>query len=64
MQTLFRVIRQLKGEGISVVFVSHRLDELYAVSDRVTVMRDGRTIEQSPDVGDQPLRAGLHDARP
>jgi galactofuranose transport system ATP-binding protein len=48
VQTLFRVIRQLKGEGISVVFVSHRLDELYAVCDRVTVMRDGRTIEVSP----------------
>jgi len=46
VQTLFRVIRQLKSEGISVVFVSHRLDELYAVSDRVTVMRDGRTIER------------------
>jgi galactofuranose transport system ATP-binding protein len=48
VQTLFRVIRQLRSEGISVVFVSHRLDELYAVSDRVTVMRDGRTIEQRP----------------
>jgi monosaccharide-transporting ATPase len=48
VQTLFRVIRQLKSEGISVVFVSHRLDELYAVSDRVTVMRDGRTIEVCP----------------
>src|SRR4051795_10192139 len=48
VQTLFRVIRQLKSDGISVVFVSHRLDELYAVSDRVTVMRDGRTIEESP----------------
>src|SRR3954464_1214167 len=48
VQTLFRVIRQLKSDGISVVFVSHRLDELYAVSDRVTVMRDGRTIAQSP----------------
>jgi ribose transport system ATP-binding protein len=46
VQTLFRVIRQLKDEGISVVFVSHRLDELYAVCDRVTVMRDGRTIEE------------------
>ena len=45
VQTLFRVIRQLRSEGISVVFVSHRLDEHYAVSDRVTVMRDGRTIE-------------------
>jgi galactofuranose transport system ATP-binding protein len=48
VQTLFRVIRQLKSEGISVVFVSHRLDELYAVSDRVTVMRDGRTIDVRP----------------
>jgi ribose transport system ATP-binding protein len=46
VQTLFRVIRQLKSEGISVVFVSHRLDELYAVSDRVTVMRDGRTVAE------------------
>jgi ribose transport system ATP-binding protein len=48
VQTLFRVIRQLKSEGISVVFVSHRLDELYAVSDRVTVMRDGRTVAERP----------------
>jgi ribose transport system ATP-binding protein len=48
VQTLFRVIRRLKGDGVSVVFVSHRLDELYAVSDRVTVMRDGRTIETRP----------------
>ena len=46
VQTLFGVIRQLKDEGLSVVFVSHRLDELYAVSDRVTIMRDGRTIEE------------------
>jgi ribose transport system ATP-binding protein len=51
VQTLFRVIRQLKSEGISVVFVSHRLDELYAVCDRVTVMRDGRTIEERPMSG-------------
>ncbi|MDQ5865753.1 MAG: sugar ABC transporter ATP-binding protein [Chloroflexota bacterium] len=43
--TLFEVIRQLKSEGVSVVFVSHRLDELYAVCDRVTIMRDGKTVE-------------------
>jgi galactofuranose transport system ATP-binding protein len=41
---LFDVIRQLKGEGVSVVFVSHKLDELYEVCDRVTIMRDGRTV--------------------
>ncbi|MDQ3930715.1 MAG: sugar ABC transporter ATP-binding protein, partial [Chloroflexota bacterium] len=46
--TLFEVIRQLKSEGVSVIFVSHRLDELYAVCDRVTIMRDGRTVESRP----------------
>jgi galactofuranose transport system ATP-binding protein len=42
---LFDVIRQLKSEGVSVIFVSHKLDELYAVCDRVTIMRDGRTVK-------------------
>jgi galactofuranose transport system ATP-binding protein len=42
---LFDVIRQLRAEGVSVVFVSHKLDELYEVCDRVTIMRDGRTVK-------------------
>ena len=42
---LFGVIRQLKADGVSVVFVSHKLDELYEVCDRVTIMRDGRTVK-------------------
>jgi ribose transport system ATP-binding protein len=46
--TLFEVIRQLKREGVSVIFVSHKLDELYAVCDRVTVMRDGQTVRTGP----------------
>ena len=45
--TLFTVIRQLKSEGVSVIFVSHKLDELYAVCDRITIMRDGRTVRQT-----------------
>src|SRR3712207_3773447 len=45
---LFDVIRQLKGAGVSVVFVSHKLDELYAVCDAVTIMRDGRTVRVAP----------------
>ncbi len=44
VQVLFDVIRGLRESGISVLFVSHRLDELYAVCDRVTIMRDGRTV--------------------
>ena len=46
VQVLFGVIRQLKSEGISVIFVSHRLDELYTICDNVTIMRDGQTIEE------------------
>ncbi len=41
---LFDVIRELKRGGVSVIFVSHKLDELYEVCDRVTIMRDGLTV--------------------
>ncbi|OCC05742.1 sugar ABC transporter ATP-binding protein [Labrys sp. WJW] len=44
---LLRTIRQLKSDGVSVLFVTHKLDELYAVCDRVTIMRDGRTVAVS-----------------
>ena len=44
VETLFDVIRKLKADGVSVVLISHRLDELYAMCDRVTVMRDGCTV--------------------
>ena len=44
---LFDVIRQLRRDGVSVIFVTHKLDELYVVCDRVTVMRDGRTVATS-----------------
>ncbi|MFE0677132.1 sugar ABC transporter ATP-binding protein [Streptomyces sp. NPDC058867] len=44
VETLFSVIRGLRDAGIAVVYVSHRLDELYAVCDTVTVLRDGRRV--------------------
>ena len=44
---LFDVMRRLRAEGVAVIFISHRLDELYQVCDRVTVMRDGRTVMAS-----------------
>ena len=44
VETLFGVIRQLCEEGIGVVYISHRLDELYEVCERVTVLRDGRVV--------------------
>ncbi|MFD0476956.1 ATP-binding cassette domain-containing protein [Nonomuraea thailandensis] len=42
VETLFGVIRRLRDSGIAVMYVSHRLDELYQVCDQVTVLRDGR----------------------
>ncbi|MEU9358555.1 sugar ABC transporter ATP-binding protein [Streptomyces sp. NPDC048301] len=44
VETLFRVIERLRDQGIAVVYVSHRMDELYRICDRVTVLRDGRHI--------------------
>jgi len=58
---LFDVIRGLKAQGVSVIFVSHKLDELYAVCDRVTIMRDGRTVKtaQLGSVGKLDLVASM-----
>ena len=45
IEELFRIIRQMRERGVGVVHISHRLEELKQISDRVTVMRDGRTID-------------------
>src|ERR687893_1674980 len=42
--TLFRVIRQLRDDGVGVIYVSHQLDELYEICERVTVLRDGKLV--------------------
>jgi ribose transport system ATP-binding protein len=44
IEELFRIIRQLREQGVGIVHISHRLEELKQISDRVTVMRDGRYI--------------------
>jgi ribose transport system ATP-binding protein len=43
-EALFKVVRTLAGEGMSVVYISHRLEEITAMCDRITVLRDGRLI--------------------
>ncbi len=45
---LFEVIADLKAHGISIVYVSHRMAEIFRIADRVTVMRDGETIDCRP----------------
>jgi ribose transport system ATP-binding protein len=45
---LFGVIAQLRAEGVAVVYISHRLDEIFRIADRVTVLRDGRVVGSAP----------------
>jgi ABC-type sugar transport system ATPase subunit len=45
---LFARLRSLRGHGVGIVYVSHRLDEVLEISDRVTVMRDGKVVETMP----------------
>ena len=45
---LFRLVRRLREEGTAVIFISHRLEELYTLADRVTVLRDGTYVGTKP----------------
>ena len=45
---LFKQIRRLTDSGVAVLFISHRLDEVFEIADRVTVLRDGRLISSRP----------------
>jgi len=55
VDNLFSIIRQLKGDGKTVVYISHKLKELYAIADAYVVLRDGKTV----DAGD--MRAVTQD---
>jgi len=48
VETLFSVIRKLRDTGIAVIYVSHRMEELYRICDRVTVLRDGKLAHTGP----------------
>lgn len=45
LKALFALIRDLKRQGIGLIYISHRLDEVFEIGDRVTVMRDGKRID-------------------
>jgi ribose transport system ATP-binding protein len=47
IENLFKVIRKLKSEGVGIIYISHRLEEIFEIGDRVTVMRDGKIITTS-----------------
>src|SRR6266567_103735 len=45
-ELLFALIRRLKADGVSIVYISHRMAEVFALGDRITVLRDGRRIDE------------------
>lgn len=57
VHTLLRLVRDLRGRGASILYVSHRLDELYGLADTVTVLRGGRLVDTCAldDVGPRDL---------
>ena len=50
-EQLFRIVRELRRDGVGVVYISHRLEEIFALADRVTVLRDGESVGTHPVAG-------------
>jgi ABC-type sugar transport system ATPase subunit len=55
IEVLFGVVRRLAAAGVSIIYISHRLDELFQIADEVTVMRDGETLGTWP-IGELTVR--------
>jgi len=51
VEALFRVIRELKAQGVSIIYISHKLEELLQIGDYVTVLRDGQLVAEAPAAG-------------
>ena len=54
VRRLFAVLERLRDEGVGMIYVSHRLDEVFRIADRVVVLRDGRTVGERPVAGTTP----------
>src|SRR5215207_4157251 len=44
VETLFRILEDLRARGVGMIYISHKLEEVFRISDRITVLRDGRTV--------------------
>jgi D-xylose transport system ATP-binding protein len=47
-EILFEILERLRGRGVGMVYISHKLDEVFRLADRITVLRDGRTVSTDP----------------
>ncbi len=61
VQKLFEVLRRLRGEGMAIVFITHFLNQVYAVSDRITVLRNGQWVGEwrAAELGPQALISAM-----
>ena len=48
IQVLFRILRELKEEGMAVIYVTHRMNDVFEICDSVTIMRSGQTVKEAP----------------
>lgn len=48
VSTLFKIINDLKAKGVSIIYISHKMDEIFEITDRITVLRDGQYITTKP----------------
>src|SRR5947199_1095953 len=56
VETLFGILNDLRARGVAMIYISHKLDEVFRISDRITVLRDGRTVGSN-------LRSDLNEAQ-
>ncbi len=47
VETLFGILNDLRARGVAMIYISHKLDEVFRISDRITVLRDGKTIDST-----------------
>jgi rhamnose transport system ATP-binding protein len=48
VEQLFKLIQSLRNQGVAILFISHRMEEVFAIADRITILRDGKFISSAP----------------
>ena len=59
IERLFTIVRRLRAAGVGIIYISHRMEELSRIADRVTVIRDGRVV-RTREASDFPFDEIIH----